>query len=127
MFLIVIVGVRCSDAFGAGPRLVSYRKYLGPVRSRGHAAAPRGCAGAGGCAFFLIHEAHIPPPQERGHDSARGVPCGNETGTNGAKILSVRYFMKDTNRGPAPKAYGFQLFTRVGNPIFARLFFSSSR
>ena len=28
MFLIVIVGVRCSDAFGAGPRLVSYRKYL---------------------------------------------------------------------------------------------------
>ena len=58
-----------------------------------NAAAPRGCAGAGGCAFFLIHEAHIPPPQERGHDSARGVPCGNETGTNGAKILSVRYFL----------------------------------
>jgi hypothetical protein len=87
---------------------------------------PGGVLALGG-ALFLIHEAHIPPPQERGHDSARGVPCGNETGTNGAKILSVRYFMKDTNRGPAPKASGFQLFTRVGNPIFARLFFSSSR
>ena len=25
-------------------------------------------------------------------------------GTNGAKILSVRYFLSDTNRDPAPKA-----------------------
>ena len=29
--------------------------------------------------------------------------------------------------GQSQKLTGFQLFTRVGNPMFARLFFSSSR
>ena len=57
MFLIVIVGVRCPDAFGPGPRLVSYRKYLtesilAPFVPEGTRLLPGGVLALGGAFFF---------------------------------------------------------------------------
>ena len=107
MFLIVIVGVRCSDAFGAGPRLVSYRKYLTEsilapfVPVSFPQGTPRALSwprswGGGIWASWIKKKAHPPAPA---HPlGAAAFKSIKPSGTRGSNISNISNISSVSNR-----------------------------